>query len=163
VADQVEDTDLGWNEIIGKIERANGKSTKVGVVGAAARRRMASGLTVAQVAAVHEFGSPEANVPERSFIRAAVDDNRDAIVDEVDRVCGAILEPGPDELRAGLETIGAQVAGFIQDKIRSGLEPALEASTVEANGGETRPLAAWLSESQALEHEEADGEEPGDS
>lgn len=157
----VEDRDLGWNEIIGKLEKSNGKTTRVGVVGPAARQRMPSGLTVAQVAAVHEFGSPEANVPERSFLRAAVDDNRDAIVDEVDEVCGAILEPGPDELRAGLERIGGMVQGFIQAKIREGLEPPLAESTVAANDGETRPLASWLSESQALEHEETDAPEDG--
>ena len=157
----IEDTDLGWNEIIGKVEKSNGKTTRVGVVGPAARQRMPSGLTVAQVAAVHEFGSPEANVPERSFIRAAVDDNRDAIVDQVNEVCGAILEPGPDELRAGLERIGATVQGFIQAKIREGLEPPLAESTVERNKGETRPLASWLSESQALEHEEPDAPDDG--
>ena len=80
---------------------------------------------------------------------------------ETYEVCGAILEPGPDELRAGLERIGATVQQFIQAKIREGLEPPLAESTVERNKGETRPLASWLSESQALEHEEPDAPDDG--
>ncbi len=156
---KVVDKDLGWNEIIGNLEKADGKTTKVGVVGPPGRRKLPSGLTVASVAAVHEFGSSDGRIPERSFIRAAVDDNQDAIVDSFIALGEGIYDLEPEDLKQALEGIGAQVTGYIQAKIRDGLEPPLKPETVEENGGETRPLAVWLSEAQTIEHEEGGGED----
>jgi hypothetical protein len=126
VSIEIEDHDLGWNDILESVETASGKSTKAGVVGVAARRREPSGLTVATVAMVHEFGSEAAHVPERAFIRTAIDKHEGELVKEL-------------TIRAGLEPPLAE--STIEQKREHG-------------DSETRPLGGWLAESQG--HEESD-------
>lgn len=183
----VEDKDFGWKDILAGLTAADGKTTKVGIVGAAAkqpaggtvtetkkRRRKRKGLagkilgarevevvktrqlTLAEVAAIHEFGAPEADVPERSFLRAAVDDNKDAITDEFIRLGESIFDAEPEALKITLEEMGGMVAGFMKDKILGGLEPPLSAEMTELREGDWRPLAVLLAQSTTLEHEEKD-------
>ena len=152
----IEDKDFGWKEIVGNLAKADGKTTKVGVVGEAAKRKLPSGLIAAEVAAIHEFGAPDAQIPERSFIRAGVDDNRDAIVGEFILLGEAIFDAEPDVLKGMLEHLGGMTAGFIQDEIRRGLEPALSEEVADEHG-DWRPLAVWLAEAAGgLQHEEQD-------
>ncbi len=188
----VEDKDFGWKEVLSNLAKSDGKTTKVGIVGEAAkqqvgertvkvkktRRKKRKGLagvilgdkvsevvktrpfTLAEVATVHEYGAPEVHIPERSFMRSAVDDNRDAIVDEFIKVGEDIFDPTKEVLKNTLEHMGQMVAGFMKQKIVSGLEPPLSAQQAEVRSGDDRPLAVWLSEGTTLEHEERGGGKP---
>lgn len=161
MAFQIEDIDHGWASILGSLEMANGKRTKVGVCGEAARRREPSGLTVARVAAVHEYGSDEARVPERAFIRSAIDSNSDELLDELGLIAGQIFDDEKVDPKRELSRIGALATEMIRSGIRSGLEPPLAESTIESKlehgDSETRPLAGWLADNQG--HEESDSDE----
>jgi hypothetical protein len=163
----VEDIDRGWVDILSSVERANGKSTKVGVVGEAARRKEPSGLTVANVAAIQEFGSGDGHVPERSFIRDTVDKHQDELFEELERIAGDVYDGKSVDSKQELAQLGAFGAELIADAIREGLEPDLADSTIEQKrehgDSEVRPLAGWLAESQGHEEQDHDdGEGEGD-
>ncbi|HQL09719.1 MAG TPA: hypothetical protein PLE35_08990, partial [Lentisphaeria bacterium] len=53
---------------------------KVVNVGVPAGRKEKDGTPVAMIAAVHEFGSPSQGIPERPFLRVAVQRNRQKYV-----------------------------------------------------------------------------------
>ena len=75
----------------------------------------ASGLTVAQVATFHEFGTE--NIPERSFIRSAVAENRDKISKLIEGLKPSILQGS--SLKA-LSIVGEYVQTLIKSKIQTG-------------------------------------------
>jgi len=61
-----------WNKLRADVAKFEGAKVNVGVLaskGGNAPHDGGKGITLIELAAVHEFGSPEANVPERSFLR----------------------------------------------------------------------------------------------
>ncbi len=58
-----------WDELYAKIGKAANATVKVGVL-AAQGAQTQDGITMLELAAIHEFGSPAAGIPERSFIRS---------------------------------------------------------------------------------------------
>lgn len=76
----------------------------------------ATGLTVAQVAAFHEFGTD--TVPQRSFMRSTMKQQRTAINAMVKRWKPRMLEPAA--VRRSLSVIGEFIQGQMQRKIQTG-------------------------------------------
>ena len=62
------DRDLGWNALGREIIQSSRKNVTVGVHSSSNGRAKGSIGNVA-LATIHEFGSPQAGIPERSFIR----------------------------------------------------------------------------------------------
>lgn len=126
--------DLGWDRIIKEVRKADNSHTKVGFPqrGDVQRPKDAhaddmSDLVV--VAAVHEFGAPKANIPVRSFMRTAFDENVSAINRLKEREYGRILD-GKSTVKQSLGKIGLFFQNRVQKKIRDLKVPALKASTV---------------------------------
>lgn len=88
-------------------------------------------LTNAEIAFVHEFGA--GNNPERSFVRAAFDANRDAYLSMLERMVPLIMDEKLTARRA-LELVGQRLAADIKRRIQSGISPALSESTIAAKG-----------------------------
>lgn len=60
----------GWDRLRKCLAEATVKHVKVGVLAAhGGNEKREGGITMVELAAIHEFGSPKANIPERSFIR----------------------------------------------------------------------------------------------
>lgn len=97
---------------------------KVGVVGkkASEQRR---GVPIAVIAAVHEFGSPQNNIPERSFLRPTLDANQREIFSAMGKGFGAILD-GKATPEAVLSRIGEAQANEVKARVQAGISPPLQ-------------------------------------
>ena len=68
----VTEIDRGWRKLRQTMKAASDAHAKVGVLAGKGAEESREGLTNAELAAVHEFGTKDGRVPERSFIRATV-------------------------------------------------------------------------------------------
>lgn len=80
--------------------------------------------TVAEVAAFHEFGL---GVPERSWLRDFVDENRTELLSML-RASALEVAKGANAHRQ-MERFGLAVVGMIKERIIAGIEPSLKEVT----------------------------------
>lgn len=150
--------DRGADELVARIRALrNAKaSVRVGVLSDAPKkeREGATGkYSLLEVAAVHEFGAPRAGIPARSFIRGTIDERTEDIA-RLERAVLAKVVAGDIALKPALDAIGAKVAGWIQQRIAAGIEPALSPATVAkkksstplVDTGQLRSAVSWLVE-----------------
>lgn len=121
---RVEDKDLGLNRIIRTLNKdLDGVVVKVGVQAKDKAVRRGKGGSIrntdqplAVIAAIHEFGLGD--MPQRSFLRSAYDENLPMIDKMIQRVAnGAIFGLGTN---AALNQLGNVVQGMVQRKIVDG-------------------------------------------
>lgn len=97
-----------------------------------------SGLTIVELGTIHEFGAPEANIPERSFIRAWFDESQKEIqAMMVGRF--QIAMAGKATWEQVANQAAAWCAGSIQKRISKGIEPPLKQATIDRKGS-SKPL-----------------------
>jgi hypothetical protein len=132
--------DLGWKHVKAQSAiLAKGPQAVIGIRGeeASAAKQVAEGepassMTLAEVATVHEYGSPSAGIPERSFIRSTVDENLPTYRQMLAGLRTKIFDPKSGmEVRQALLILGQKVKLDIQTKIRAGMSPPWADSTRE--------------------------------
>jgi hypothetical protein len=134
-APRVVDRDLGYRRIIRNLKqlgRLNAPAVFVGVRSGAGES--ADGTPLVLIAAVNEFGSSDGHVPERSFLRSTVDENRAAYMKLLERAAGRAVDKGRSAMRRELELVGAKVASDVQRKIVALKDPPNAPSTIAAKG-----------------------------
>lgn len=111
-------------------------------------------LTVAEVGAIHEFGL---GVPQRSFLRAFADENRQELL--------RMLSASTREVASGklttdqaLERFGLAVQGMIRERIVRGIDPELTEATKRrkqeiTGGSKETPLILWGQLLSSILHE----------
>lgn len=132
---------MGWRQLLAQVRQHAGKSyAKVGLLGAKASAQHESGgpLTVVEVGLVHEFGSRDERIPERSFLREAFDGNREKYAERVRQLMGLVLEGKLDYARA-LGLLGAEAASDVKVWMTEGMFEPLAPSTI-AKKGSAHPL-----------------------
>lgn len=130
--------DKAWKQLARHLKsiKREGASIRVGVLSSATRE---DGADMVVIAAVHEFGSPSIGVPERSFIRSGIREERDSLVKLLNVVARSIVgeKMTVDE---GLGRLGLWAQTVVRKKIISGtITPPLAASTI-ARKGSDKPL-----------------------
>lgn len=114
-----------------------------------------SELTVAEIAAIHEFGL---GVPERSWLRAFVDENREQLGDMLATTAKRIAE-GKQPADVAMNRFGLAVVGMVKKRIVAGIEPGLAESTklekMRVTGGNAKdtPLIRFGQFISAIAHE----------
>lgn len=110
------------------------------------------GLTNAQIGAIHEFGL--GNNPERSFLRAWLDDESNWMPELERRIDAAIdaAERGESTDR-WLEDFAKFCVKSIQDRMRAGIEPPILARTLNRKVGGDTPLIDTEQLLNAIEYE----------
>ncbi len=113
-----------------------------------------SGLTVAEVGAIHEFGL---GAPQRSFLRAFVDENRSKLKDMLAASAREVAKGNITSDQA-LERFGLAVQGMVRERIVRGIDPELAESTkdrkLELTGGpKNTPLILWGQLLSSILHE----------
>lgn len=83
------------------------------------------GTSVIMVGTVHEFGSPSRNVPERSFLRATVKEQRRAYKSLFRKLSKKIINGDIDTTEA-LNVLGLQVQTDVREKITDIRTPPLK-------------------------------------
>lgn len=83
------------------------------------------GTSVIMVGAVHEFGSPARNIPQRSFLRATVEAGRRNYRQLFKKLSKKIVD-GNMTKKEALGLIGLQVQSDVQGRITDGIDPELK-------------------------------------
>ncbi len=122
--------DHGWNKVAAAMQdNKRGARVVVGILANQKNQRKGDPLTNAVLGFIHEFGSADGHVPERSFIRATIDENAHKYKEFIARVAGLVLLGKMSEHQA-LELVGLKVQGDVVRRINAGIPPPLAASTL---------------------------------
>lgn len=135
---KLKDTDRGWHDLQAQVIKLSqhGHYTLVGVQGAeGAANHQGGGLTVAQIATVHEFGRTIATargtivIPARSFLRAGVDEYKQAIQKRATLLGTGVMLLQFTAFQA-LSLLGEYTVGVIKQRIADGILPPNAPSTI---------------------------------
>lgn len=136
MASKVTDTDTGYRRLMITLARFRGGGVFVGVPENAGTGE--GGATIAQIAAFNEFGTADGHVPERSFLRSTLIENRKKYETAFGRELGKLID-GKRKFRDVLGAVGFLAERDVKRKIRSLREPANAASTIRQKGS-SNPL-----------------------
>jgi len=138
MANKVQVIDKGWNKIVAQMSKyAKGKTASIGIQGPAASVDRGDGFTNADIGAVHEFGSQDGRIPERSHFRSTAKEQETKVQKQ-------LVKLAVDKVFAGksadseLRMIGEEFKGAIVSKIKGGIAPPLKHP--RASGKEGPPL-----------------------
>ncbi len=132
---KVFDRDRGAKTVLARLAKAVRPTVKVGIFGEKADAlHVGSKLSNVEIASVHEFGSE--TVPERSFIRGAVDENIERIRN-IQRRSAALFLNGKITIEAALGIIGESVTSMIKARIAAGIDPPDSPETIRRKGSST--------------------------
>lgn len=132
---RLKDTDHGYKKMRENLKTASkGGGVSVGIhAQEGAQSEEGGAATVLDVALWNEFGL---GVPERSFIRAWVDENASVNKEKL-RKAMAMVVRGQKTLEQALELIGLNFQGGVQKKIAAGVPPPNAPSTIAQKGSST--------------------------
>ena len=97
-----------------------------------------AGMSYARLGAIHEFGSPSAGIPERSFLRAPLRAAQDELAGHF-REMMPLVAQGEMTMQQALDAIGAKAAAVSQEAIGAGIPPANSDETARRKGS-SKPL-----------------------
>ena len=143
----VRDIDLGWSKLFREMKELDKKAVKVGIQAGETTEDGENDL--AYIGGVHEFGSEDGTIPQRSFIRAGVDNKMGEIKNLSQVVSGKIIDGM--SVNTGLNLIGLGVTGIIQEYISSGNFTPLKPNTI-ARKGSSKPLIDTGHLRQSIRH-----------
>jgi len=130
--------DLGYSQIVEDLNAAGEIFITVGIHGEQGERKEGDPATNVLIGSVHEFGSPSRGIPQRSFIRSTMDEERERIgtltAKAMDRVASGQLSAAQ-----ALGAVGQFAQTKIQQKITKLREPPNAPATI-AQKGSSNPL-----------------------
>lgn len=100
-------------------------------VGILQDKAVSDGFSMLDLATVHEFGSKDGRVPQRSFIRATCDAGQQKYIKLMAKLQGMYID-GKIALKQALSMLGSVVEKDIIQTINRGLEPALKPATIKS-------------------------------
>jgi len=103
------------------------------------------------VGAVHEFGSDDGTIPERSWLRSAMREHADEHSRAARKLARAV-DLGEGDPNVALEKLGLIAVGNIQETIVALSSPPNEAATIAAKGS-SNPLVDTGHLRQAVTHQ----------
>lgn len=134
--------DKAWLALKARVAEAGKAHVKVGVLSQSpqgAATHATGGITVVELAAIHEFGSPAARIPERSFVRRTFAENRTELSSLQARIAGRLVAGALTGFQA-LSILGSWASTAIKKTITgTHIPPPLAPATV-ARKGSDRPL-----------------------
>ena len=145
VSVEIEDRDLGWQRIQAQLRALAGSVVTIGVHDDAGKHAD-SNETVAQIAAIHEYGAPDEHIPQRSFLRSTFDESEDRFAVALQEGLGAVTA-GTMPASTALARVGLMAQGAVRGKILRGIAPPLAPMTIEqreakaAHGGGLQSMA----------------------
>lgn len=132
--------DHGFNELMKRAAGMSRLKVSVGIQGADAERKPDEygGLTIAEIGAVHEFGAPKANIPERAPLRSTYEINRLTYVEAL-KIAGerVLIKPGA-RLETELFKVGEIYRRDVVERIkRKEIVPDIQQATKDRKGSDT--------------------------
>jgi hypothetical protein len=102
------------------------------------KKHQPDGTSLARIAAAHEFGVPDLNIPERSFLRTGIRRIREQII-RLNRINLVRIVKGEMTVARALGLMGNMAAGAVKQEIRNGKFVPLKPKTI-ARKGSSKPL-----------------------
>lgn len=132
--------DRTWRKLLKTVKGFATIQVKVGIVGRAAQANHTSGISLVELAAIHEYGAPGANIPARSYIGKTLRDRVDEWRGMQLRLVKALLS-GKVSAKRAQEILGLWAATAIKHTIASGSVdgPPLRPETIRRKGS-SKPL-----------------------
>ena len=134
----VSDKDRGFRRLLQETRKLEANpAVKVGVQGADASELKTistptgedtAPITVVEIANFHEFGL--GNNPERSFLRATIDEKR-SVYFGITRILRDEIIRGRKTVAEALAILGEKIKSDVQQRITEGIPPALSSMTLE--------------------------------
>lgn len=156
----VRDIDHGWRRIVKEVRKMDNAHVKVGFpidkhakVTSKSMKKVGGPLVMLEIiviAAVHEFGAPKKNIPERSFMRTAFDENIPEIEAIKSREYDRIIT-GKSGIYRSLDKIGVWFTAKVKKKIKDIKIPPLKPATVKRKGS-SNPLIDSGQMIQSVQH-----------
>ncbi len=126
--------DRGWHKLEASLRATKeGAHVVVGILSDSKNQRRGEPLTNAVLGFIHEFGSSDGHVPERSFLRATVDAKREKYKTTIRRIAKLVLL-GKMTQRQALQLIGVMIQGDVVKTINAGVPPKNAPSTIARKG-----------------------------
>jgi hypothetical protein len=147
-------SDKVWREIQKKVAKAATAHVRVGVLSSkGGDADHGEGISMVELAAIHEFGAPRAGIPERSFIRRTFAKKARETAAMTKELARAVVLNKLSVAKA-LDVLGVWGAAAVRETITQGspIPPPLAASTV-AKKGSTRSLVDTGRLVGAIQHE----------
>lgn len=141
---KVVETDYGFRRVmeVAKLLRERDVHVKVGVLEetAAGGEQREGGVSNAELAAIHEFGTPDGHIPERSFMRSTMDANKATYLENLKTLITRIVL-GQITVDRAFNILGAKIAADIKKRVTTGegIPPPNAPSTVARK----RRRGAW--------------------
>lgn len=128
---RTKDTDKGFKQALAQMQIAKrGPVVQIGFQGREAETMHPESqgtATIADVATFNEFGTSK--VPERSFIRSTMDENKGALL-TLNRELFYMISAGKTTTQKALTILGIKIKALIQKKITDLRTPPNAASTI---------------------------------
>lgn len=83
------------------------------------------GEDVLTVGLAHEFGVPDRGLPERSYMRSAIDENQEKLNRWQQELAGKIMGADRISVPKALNILGARIQILMQNKLKSDIPPPL--------------------------------------
>jgi len=150
---EISTKDTGYNALLRRLKSPEVTAGVHSSDGAAIEE--GSDYTVAEIAAIHEFGF--GGVEERSWLRDFIDENRTKLLDMLEKTSIKILEGTPPDV--AMNRYGLAVVGMIKERIIAGIDPPLAEATkrekhrVTGGSAKDTPLIRFGQFVSAIAHE----------
>ena len=132
------ESDLGMGKILAEAAKIRKKPyVKAGITQAKGSKVRPDGKkTTAEIAQIHEYGAPDAGIPERSFVRSTVSTNQSKYDGQIASLRDEIFDANSDlTVEKALGLIGQSASSDMKKTIRAGIQPPLKASTIRGKNG----------------------------
>ncbi len=132
--------DRAFRKLERELDKAQSQSVRVGVLSTkgGTEKHPDAPITMIELAAIHEFGAPQAGIPERSFIRSAFESN-DEFKAFATKLVTAIVD-GRMTVDRAYQLLGEWGIGQVRDNItKRDIPPPLKPETVQKKGSR-KPL-----------------------
>lgn len=130
------DTDFGYRKIMGSLRAMDGSEGAV-EVGVFEDAGVDGDLPLTDLAAIHEYGSADGRIPQRSFLRSTFDENASSIKKGIEAAILEGIDGEPAQAASFALRTGEDLVKKIQAKIRGGIAPANAESTLRQKNGST--------------------------
>lgn len=144
-------TDKGLARLLAAVKRMQGQPfSKIGIMGS--QQVEGAEFNMASLATVHEFGSTDGNIPERSFMRLTMTGQKARFLEMNKRLIGSIAS-GKRTPKQALGTAGEVIAAAMKEQISKGIDPKNADATILRKKSST-PLIADGDMQRAITHVE---------
>ena len=153
----VTDTDRGYADLRATLAKlaADKPRVVVGIRGQAGAQSYqgddGKAISLVEVGAVHEFGSQDGRIPERSYLRSTFDARRTDYERGLRAGLGRVVD-GSSDIDTEFGRLGLVVAGDVQQTIATLTDPPLAEYTIRKKGS-SKPLIDTGRLKQSIDHE----------